>query len=103
MGIRFAPHRSQHVHARPKRQPFVEANDPTLSSRGGLVTAVLEAAIEAPGVDRPPSPIALLFAPDRGMERQARVGRARWFFLFAWVCALLLATALALRVDAKSS
>jgi hypothetical protein len=50
-----------------------------------------------------PSPLALLFAPDRGMERQARVGRAIRFFLFAWLCALLLGAALAYRMDAKSS
>ena len=47
------------------------------------------------------SPIGLLFAPDRAMERQARVGRVLWFFLFAWVCALLLGAAVALRVDAR--
>jgi hypothetical protein len=46
---------------------------------------------------------AVLFAPDRGMERHARVGKARWFFLFAWVCSLLLGAALAYRVDARSS
>lgn len=50
-----------------------------------------------------PSPIALLFAPDRGMERQARVGRARWLFLFAWLCSILLGAAMAYRVDARSS
>lgn len=49
------------------------------------------------------SPFAVLFAPDRAMERQAKVGRARWFFLFAWLCSLLLAGALAYRVDARSS
>lgn len=54
-------------------------------------------------VEAGPSPFALLFAPDRGMERQARVGRALRFFLFAWLCALLLGAALAYRVDAKSS
>lgn len=53
--------------------------------------------------DGPRSPIALLFAPDRAMERQAKVGRARWFFLFAWLCSLLLAGTLAYRVDARSS
>jgi Yip1 domain len=53
--------------------------------------------------DGPRSPLALLFAPDRAMERQAKVGRARWFFLFAWLCSLLLAGALAYRVDARSS
>lgn len=47
------------------------------------------------------SPLALLFAPDRAMERQARVGRVVWLFLFAWVCALLLGAALAVRVDAR--
>jgi hypothetical protein len=47
--------------------------------------------------------VALLFSPDRAMERQARVGRARWFVIFAWACALLLGVALALRVDATSS
>ncbi|MEO5728238.1 MAG: hypothetical protein ABI134_13245 [Byssovorax sp.] len=50
-----------------------------------------------------PSPLALLFAPDRGMDRHARVGRARRFFLFAWLCSLLLGAALAYRVDARSS
>ncbi len=49
------------------------------------------------------SPFVLLFAPDRGMERQARVGRARWFFLFAWLCSVLLGAAMAYRVDARSS
>jgi len=47
--------------------------------------------------------LALLFAPDRGMEHQARVGRARWFFLMAWLCSILLGAALAYRVDARSS
>ncbi len=46
---------------------------------------------------------AVLFAPDRGMERQARIGKARWFFLFAWVCSLLLGAVLAYRVDARST
>lgn len=50
-----------------------------------------------------PSPPALLFAPDRSMDRQARVGRALRIFLFAWVCSLLLGAALAYRVDARSS
>jgi hypothetical protein len=44
-----------------------------------------------------------MFAPDRSMERQARVGRARWCLLFAWLCSLLLGAALAVRVDAESS
>ena len=50
-----------------------------------------------------PSPFALLFAPDRGMDLQARVGRTGRLFLFAWLCALLLGAALAYRVDARSS
>jgi hypothetical protein len=66
-----------------------------------MVTA--QAEIAAPEDERGPSPLALLFAPDRGMERQARVGRARWLVLFAWLCSLLLGAALALRVDAASS
>jgi hypothetical protein len=54
-------------------------------------------------VEAGPSPFALLFAPDRGMERQARVGRALRLFLFAWLCSLLLGAATAYRVDARSS
>lgn len=50
-----------------------------------------------------PSPFALLFAPDRGMDRQARVGRVGRLFVFAWLCALLLGAALAYRVDARSA
>jgi hypothetical protein len=53
--------------------------------------------------DRPPSPFALLFAPDRAMGRQARVGRVRWLLLFAWICSLALGVALAWRVDARAS
>lgn len=48
-------------------------------------------------------PFALLFAPDRAMQRQARIGRAGWFFLVAWLCSILLGAALAMRVDARSS
>lgn len=49
------------------------------------------------------APLVLLFAPDRGMERQARVGRARFYLLFAWLTAMLLGAAVAYRVDATSS
>lgn len=63
----------------------------------------MESEREASGDHRPPSPPALLFAPDRAMERQAKVGRARGILLFAWLCALLLGAAVAARVDAKSS
>jgi hypothetical protein len=62
-----------------------------------------EAAPAAPKHDRPPSPVALLFAPDRAMERQGRIGRARWLLLFAWLCSILAGAALALRVDAAGS
>ncbi len=54
-------------------------------------------------VEAGPSPFALLFAPDRGMERHARVGRALRFFLFAWLCSILVGAATAYRVDARSS
>jgi hypothetical protein len=68
-----------------------------------LVSTAIEAEIETAGGDRPPSPLALLFAPDRAMERQARVGRVLWFLLFAWICSLALGATLAIRVDAGSS
>lgn len=69
-----------------------------------LDTTAAAAAAPAPApVNARSSPLALLFAPDRAMDRQAKVGRARWFFLFAWLCSLLLAGALAYRVDARSS
>jgi hypothetical protein len=67
------------------------------------VSVSVEAGLDAPGGDRRPSPFALLFAPDRGMEHQAKVGRARGILLFAWLGSLLLGVALALRVDAGSS
>lgn len=57
----------------------------------------------APKDERPPSPFAILFAPDRSLDRQARIGRARWLFLFAWVSSILLAAAVAFRVDAAAS
>jgi hypothetical protein len=50
-----------------------------------------------------PSPLALLFAPDRAQERQARAGRAWGYLLFAWAGSLLLAAARATRVDAVSA
>jgi hypothetical protein len=62
-----------------------------------------EARLETTAGDKARSPLALLFAPDRAMERQARVGRARWFFLVAWLCSILLGAAMAYRVDARSS
>jgi hypothetical protein len=53
--------------------------------------------------ERRPSPFALLFAPDRAMDHQSRVGRTLPLLLFTWVCSLLLAAALAIRVNAGSS
>jgi hypothetical protein len=53
--------------------------------------------------ERRPSPITLLLAADLGMQRQARVGRTLGLLLFSWLCSLLLASALSLRVDATSS
>jgi hypothetical protein len=59
--------------------------------------------VSAAPTEAGPSPFALLFAPDRGMDRHARVGRALRLFLFAWLCSILLGAALAYRVDARSS
>jgi hypothetical protein len=67
------------------------------------VSTAIEAGIETAGGDRAPWPPALLFAPDRAMGRQARVGRVLWFLLCAWLCSLALGTALAIRVDAGQS
>jgi hypothetical protein len=67
------------------------------------VSASTNGGAEAARTEGAPSPIALLFAPDRAMERQAKVGRALWPFLIAWVCSMLLGAVLAYRVDARSS
>jgi hypothetical protein len=69
------------------------------------VSTAAEAATPGAGAagEGRPSPFALLFAPDRGMERQARAGRARGVLLFAWAAALLLGASMALRVDAAQS
>jgi hypothetical protein len=67
------------------------------------LTGPTEVEAAPPKDEGGPSPITLLFAPDKGMERQARIGRVRWYLLFAWLCSTLLGVALALRVDAKSS
>jgi hypothetical protein len=69
----------------------------------GRVLATAEARSDSATEDRRPSPFALLFAPGRAMDLQARAGRARWILLFVWSCSLLLATALAIRADAGSS
>ena len=52
---------------------------------------------------RVPTAVLALFVPDVGMERAARTGRVRWALLFALVCSLALATAQALRIDARAS
>lgn len=71
------------------------------------MTTSNEAHVETPVKERAASPLAalfaLLFAPDRGMERQAKVGRARWLLLFAMACSIFLGAALAARVDARSN
>jgi len=67
------------------------------------VSKSTEAVLETSREESRPSPFALLFAPDRAMGRQARVGRVLWILLAAWLCSLLLGAALAWRVDAKAS
>lgn len=57
----------------------------------------------APPPERGPSPIAILFAPDRAMDRQARLGRARAYLFASWIASLSLAAARAVRVDAAAS
>ena len=70
----------------------------------GNATAVDAATAEIPAeAEGAPSPVALLFAPDRGMARQAAAGRARWYFVFAWLASMLLGAALAYRIDARAS
>jgi hypothetical protein len=59
-----------------------------------------EAELERSPQRVPPAVVALL-APDTGMDLQAKVGRARFAFLFAFVCALLAAFAQAYRVDTR--
>jgi hypothetical protein len=76
---------------------------PDTSPRAPLGSGASGDAGEQPRVDKRPSPFALLFAPDRGMEHQAKVGRAMGYVLFAWLAALLLAGVMAVRVDARAS
>ena len=59
-----------------------------------------EAEIEQRPQRVPPAVVALV-APDTGMDLQARVGRARFAFVVAMVCALLAAFAQAYRVDTR--
>ncbi len=67
-----------------------------------MTTDAAEQAVLPQGDDRP-SPFALLFAPDRAMERQAKVGRALFHLAAAWVASVALGVALVLRVDAGPS
>jgi hypothetical protein len=50
-----------------------------------------------------PPALSALFAPDTGMERQARVGKPALAVLIAFACALFAAFAHASRVDARSA
>jgi hypothetical protein len=67
----------------------------------------LNVSYEAELPEKPPRAIpdalVALVAPETGMERQARVGKARLAFLIAFACAALSGFAQASRVDARSS
>lgn len=62
-----------------------------------------EEAHESPLAAPRGAALSLLFASDRAMDLHAKVGRARWFFLVAWLCSLLLGAVLAYRVDARAT
>lgn len=61
------------------------------------------APVVGDGNDARPSPLALLFSPDRAMDRQAKVGRVGLLLAFAMACSILLGAARAIRVDASSN
>jgi hypothetical protein len=61
-----------------------------------------EAELPQPARAVPPAIVALI-APDTGMERQAKVGKAGIAFLIAFVCAIFAAFAHSSRVDARSA
>jgi len=65
---------------------------------------IVSTEAEAPQPARavPPAIVALI-APDSGMERQAKVGKAGIAFLIAFACAVFAAFAQSARVDARSS
>lgn len=54
------------------------------------------------GLAVPPA-LQALYAPDAGMERQARVGTVRLSFLIAFFCAILASLAQAYRVDSREA
>jgi len=60
------------------------------------------AEIVAPPPSAVPPQLLALVAPDVGMPRVAREGRARWPIAFAMACALALAGAQATRVNART-
>jgi hypothetical protein len=61
-----------------------------------------EAELPHPARAAPPALLALI-APDAGMDRQAKVGRAGVAFLIAFACALFAAVAQSARIDARSA
>jgi hypothetical protein len=61
-----------------------------------------DAELPQPARAAPPA-IAALIAPDKGMERQAKVGKAGLAVLIAFCCALFAAFAHSVRVDARSA
>ncbi|MGZ6144208.1 MAG: hypothetical protein ACXWLM_12785 [Myxococcales bacterium] len=63
----------------------------------------MEAEVPQPAESRVPPALTALLAPDAGMDRQARVGRARFAFLAAMACALIAAFAQAYRVDSREA
>ena len=63
---------------------------------------VSDTELQQPAPRQIPAAFAALVAPETGMERQARTGRAWPAFLVAMACALLAAFAQASRVDATS-
>ena len=64
------------------------------------VALIVEAEV-APEAHKVPPAVVALVAPDTGMDRQARVGTARFAFLVAFACSLLVAFAQAYRVDSR--
>lgn len=48
------------------------------------------------------SSLGVLFASEAAMMQQALAGRARWFFLVAWFCSIVLGAVVAMRIDAQS-
>ena len=66
------------------------------------MSEIAEVTMSSPRLAAAPQLVALI-APDLGMERVARLGRARWPLLFAMLCSLAMGGAEALRVDARDA